>query len=165
MIVNKNRIHKDVPAWELEIKDLNIDVENLNYVLQDGSLFKKITTRFENHDQNLKNKILSYLDIEYIKNKVPDYKEIDIKIFKDIPGFKLWPHVDRPNHKAFLMINLADNIDSTTFHDIENNLLAKGPNKKNKGVFHLLHTGPPHIKHAIENTSNKNRYTTIAFIK
>ena len=163
MIV-KNKLHDDVLAWEVEVKDLNIDVKKLNYKLQDGSLFKKITTRFENHDQDLKDKILSFLDIDYIKEKVPDYKEIDIKIFKDLPGFKLEPHVDIKEHKAFLMINLVDNADSTTFHDFFDKFLVKGPNKKNIGVFHLLHTKPK-IRHAVENTSNKNRYTTIAFIK
>ncbi len=60
MIV-KNKLHKDVLAWEVEVENLNIDVENLDYKLQDGSLFKKITTRFENHDQDLKDKILSFL--------------------------------------------------------------------------------------------------------
>ncbi len=163
MIV-KNKLHEDVLAWEVEVKDLNIDVKNLDYKLQDGSLFKKITTRFENHDQNLKDKILSFLDIDYIKEKVPDYKKIDIKIFKDLPGFKLEPHVDIKEHKAFLMINLVDNVDSTTFHDFFDKFLVKGPNKKNIGVFHLLHTKPK-IRHAVENTSDKNRYTAIAFIK
>ena len=163
MIV-KNKLHKDVLAWEIEMPDLNIDAENLDYKLQDGSLFKKITTRFENHDQDLKDKILSFLDIDYIKEKVPEHKEIDIKIFKDIPGFKLFPHEDAPHHKAFLMFNLTNNIDSTMFYDAEKKFLCKGPNKKNKGVFHILRTKPP-ILHAIENTSNKNRYTAIAFIK
>ena len=163
MIV-KNKLHDDVLAWEVEVKDLNIDVKNLDYKLQDGSLFKKITTRFENHDQDLKDKILSFLDIDYIKEKVPDYKKIDIKIFKDLPGFKLEPHVDIREHKAFLMINLVDNVDSTTFHDFFDKFLVKGPNKKNIGVFHLLHTKPK-IRHAVENTSDKNRYTAIAFIK
>ena len=164
MIV-KNKLHDDVPAWEIEVKDLNIDVENLDYKLQDGILFRKITTRFENHDQHLKDKILSFLNIDYIKEKVPDYKEIDIKIFKDIPGFKLWPHLDRFEHKGFIMINLINNINSTTFHDLQDKFIVEASNKKNKGVFHLLHTGRPHIQHAIENTSNKDRYTTIAFIK
>ena len=163
MIV-KNKLHEDVLAWEVEVKDLNIDVKNLDYKLQDGSLFKKITTRFENHDQDLKDKILSFLDIDYIKEKVPDYKKIDIRIFKDLPGFKLEPHVDIKEHKAFLMINLVDNVDSTTFHDFFDKFLVKGPNKKNIGVFHLLHTKPK-IRHAVENTSDKNRYTAIAFIK
>ena len=53
MIV-KNKLHDDVLAWEIEVEDLNIDVEDLDYKLQDGSLFKKITTRFENHDLELK---------------------------------------------------------------------------------------------------------------
>jgi len=163
-VIVKNKLHEDVLAWEVEVKDLNIDVKNLEYKLQDGSLFKKITTRFENHDQDLKDKILSFLDIDYIKEKVPDYKKIDIRIFKDLPGFKLEPHVDRREHKAFLMINLVDNVDSTTFHDFFDKFLVKGPNKKNIGVFHLLHTKPK-IRHAIENTSDKNRYTAIAFIK
>tara|TARA_R100000152_G_C6745275_1_gene168919 strand:- start:581 stop:1072 length:492 start_codon:yes stop_codon:yes gene_type:complete len=163
-VIVKNKLHEDVLAWEVEVKDLNIDVKNLDYKLQDGSLFKKITTRFENHDQNLKDKILSFLDIDYIKEKVPDYKKIDIKIFKDLPGFKLEPHVDIKEHKAFLMINLVDNVDSTTFHDFFDKFLVKGPNKKNIGVFHLLHTKPK-IRHAVENTSDKNRYTAIAFIK
>ena len=163
MIV-KNKLHEDVLAWEVEVKDLNIDVKNLDYKLQDGSLFKKITTRFENHDQDLKDKILSFLDVDYIKEKVPDYKKIDIRIFKDLPGFKLEPHVDIREHKAFLMINLVDNVDSTTFHDFFDKFLVKGPNKKNIGVFHLLHTKPK-IRHAVENTSDKNRYTAIAFIK
>jgi hypothetical protein len=163
-VIVKNKLHEDVLAWEVEVKDLNIDVKNLDYKLQDGSLFKKITTRFENHDQDLKDKILSFLDIDYIKEKVPDYKKIDIKIFKDLPGFKLEPHVDIREHKAFLMINLVDNVDSTTFHDFFDKFLVKGPNKKNIGVFHLLHTKPK-IRHAVENTSDKNRYTAIAFIK
>ena len=163
MIV-KNKLHEDVFAWEVEVKDLNIDVKKLNYKLQDGSLFKKITTRFENHDQDLKDKILSFLDIDYIKEKVPDYKEIDIRIFKDLPGFELIPHVDKREHKAFLMINLIDNKNSTTFFNYEKKFLAEAPNKKNKGVFHILH-GSPFAYHAIKNTSNKNRYTTIAFIK
>ena len=163
MIV-KNKLHDDVSAWEVEVKDLNIDVENLDYKLQDGILFRKITTRFENHDQHLKDKILSFLDIDYIKEKVPDYKEIDIRIFKDVPGFKLWPHVDVKEHKAFLIINLVNNVDSTTFHDFYDEFLVKSSNKKNTGVFHLLHTKPK-IRHAVENTSDKDRYTTIAFIK
>ena len=163
MIV-KDKLHDDVLAWEIEVKDLNIDVKNLDYKLQDGSLFRKITTRFENHDQDLKDKILNFLDVDYIKEKVPDYKKIDIKIFKDLPGFKLEPHVDIKEHKAFLMINLVDNVDSTTFHDFCDKFLVKGPNKKNIGVFHLLHTKPK-IRHAVENTSDKNRYTAIAFIK
>ena len=163
MIV-KNKLHEDVLAWDIEVDNLNIDVESLDYKLQDSSLFKKITTRFENHDQDLKDKILSFLDIDYIKEKVPNYKEIDIKIFKDLPGFKLEPHVDIREHKAFLMINLVDNVDSTTFHDFFDKFLVKGPNKKNIGVFHLLHTKPK-IRHAVENTSDKNRYTAIAFIK
>ncbi len=163
MIV-KDKLHPDVPAWEVEVKDLNIDVEKLDYKLQDGSLFRKITTRFENHNQDLKNKILSFLDIDYIKEKIPDYKEIDIKIFKDLPGFKLWPHLDRKDHKGFIVINLTDNKDSTEFLDLDEKFLTKGSNKKNKGVFHILWK-KPYCFHAIENTSNKNRYTTIAFIK
>jgi len=163
-VIVKNKLHEDVLAWEVEVEDLNIDVESLDYKLQDGSLFKKITTRFENHDPDLKNKILSFLDIDYIKEKVPDYKEIDIRIFKDLPGFKLEPHCDIFKHKAFIMINLIDNKNSTTFHDFFDKFLVKGPNKKNKGVFHLLHTKPT-VRHAIENTSDKNRYTAIAFIK
>jgi|TARA_R110001592_G_C13036959_1_gene738923 hypothetical protein len=163
-VIVKNKLHEDVLAWEIEVKDLNIDVENLDYKLQDGSLFNKITTRFENHEKHLKNKILSLLDVSYIKEKVPEYKKIDIKIFKDIPGFKLVPHSDRQEHKAFIMINLINNVNSTSFYDINKNFLCEGSGKKNSGIFHLLHTRP-HIMHAIENTSNKNRYTTIAFIK
>mgnify|MGYP003668093069 FL=1 len=164
MIV-KNKLHDDVPAWEIEIEeDLNIDVKNLDYKLQDGSLFKTITTRFENHDQHLKDKILSFLDINYIKEKIPDYKEIDIRIFKDLPGFKLKPHRDRRNHKGFIVINLIDNKDATSFFHLDKRFLTKGSNKKNKGVFHILHQ-KPWVKHAIENTSKKDRYTTIAFIK
>jgi len=68
-VIVKNKLHKDVLAWEIEVEDLNIDVENLDYKLQDGSLFNKITTRFENHNQHLKDKILSFLDINYIKEK------------------------------------------------------------------------------------------------
>jgi len=122
-VIVKNKLHKDVLAWEVEVEDLNIDVESLNYKLQDGSLFNKITTRFENHNKELKQKVLNALDLEAIKIIIPEYKEIDIKIFKDAPGFKLVPHYDNRDHKGFIMINL------------------------------------------IENTSNKIRYTTIAFIK
>ena len=163
MIV-KNKLHDDVLAWEIEVKDLNIDVKNLDYKLQDGKIFKKITTRFENHDQNLKDKIFSFLDIDYIKKQIPEYKEISIHIFKDVPGFKLWPHLDRKDHKGFIVINLTDNKDSTEFLDFDEKFLAKSSNKKNKGVFHILWK-KPYCLHAIENTSNKNRYTTIAFIK
>ncbi len=162
MIV-KNKLHKNVLAWGIEVEDLNIDVENLDYKLQNKLFGKDVTTRFENHDQDLKDKILSFLDIDYIKEKVPEYKEINIKIFKDVPGFKLVPHFDYKSHKAFIMINLIDNKNSTIFCDIKENFLCKASNKKNKGVFHILHKGL--IKHHIENNSNKNRYTTIAFIK
>jgi hypothetical protein len=41
--------------------------------------------------------------------------------------------------------------------------LCKASNKKNNGVFHILHKGP--IMHHVENNSNEDRYTTIAFIK
>jgi len=163
-VIVKNKLHEDVLAWEVEVEDLNIDVENLDYKLQDGSLFRQITTRFENHDQDLKDKILSFLDVDYIKEKVPDYKEIDIRIFKDLPGFKLVPHCDVFEHKAFLMINLIDNKNSTIFYDRFQHFLCEGSNKKNKGIFHLLHT-KPRIMHAIENKSKNTRYTTIAFIK
>ena len=163
MIV-KNKLHEDVLAWEVEVKDLNIDVESLDYKLQDGSLFNKITTRFENHNKELKQKVLNALDLEAIKIIIPEYKEIDIKIFKDAPGFKLVPHYDNRDHKGFIMINLIDNINSTVFYNINEELLCEASNKKNKGVFHVLHQRP-HVMHAIENTSNKIRYTTIAFIK
>ena len=163
MIV-KDKLHPDVLAWEIEMPDLGIDAENLDYKLQDGSLFGGLSTRFENKNILLLKKIKNSLNINFIKEKVPEHKEIDIKIFKDIPGFKLFPHEDAPHHKAFLMFNLTNNIDSTMFYDAEKKFLCKGPNKKNKGVFHILRTKPP-ILHAIENTSNKNRYTAIAFIK
>ena len=162
MIV-KNKLHKNVLAWEIEVKDLNIDVENLDYKLQNELFGKNVTTRFENHNQHLKDKIFSFLDINYIKEKVPEYKEINIKIFKDVPGFKLVPHFDYKSHKAFIMVNLIDNKNSTIFCDIKENFLCKASNKKNKGVFHILHKGP--VMHHIENDSNKDRYTTIAFIK
>tara|TARA_R100000231_G_scaffold104402_2_gene77394 strand:+ start:101 stop:592 length:492 start_codon:yes stop_codon:yes gene_type:complete len=163
-VIVKNKLHKDVLAWEIEVDDLNIDVENLDYKLQNGKIFKKINTRFENNNQDLKNKIFNKLDIDYIKKQIPEYKEINIHIFKDLPGFKLWPHLDRKDHKGFIVINLTDNIDSTEFLDFDEKLLAKSSNKKNKGVFHILWK-KPYCLHAIENTSNKNRYTTIAFIK
>ena len=163
MIV-KNKLHPDVLAWEVEMPDLGIDAENLDYKLQNGKIFKKINTRFENNNQDLKNKILNKLDIDYIKKQIPEYKEISIHIFKDLPGFKLWPHLDRKDHKGFIVINLTDNKDSTEFLDFDEKFLAKGSNKKNKGVFHILWK-KPYCLHAIENTSNKNRYTTIAFIK
>ena len=164
MIV-KNKLHKNVLAWEVEVEDLNIDVENLDYKLQDGLFGKKVITRFENHRQDLKQKVLKVLDLEAIKIIIPEYKEIDIKIFKDVPGFKLWPHFDLRTHKAFIMINLVDNKNSTIFCDIDENFLCEAPNKKNKGVFHILHKGKPLAMHHVENNSNKNRYTTIAFIK
>ena len=163
MIV-KDKLHSDVLAWEIEMPDLGIDAENLDYELQDGSLFGGLSTRFENKDSVLLKKIKNSLNIDYIRKKVPEYKEINIKIFKDIPGFKLFPHEDAPHHKAFLMFNLTNNTNSTSFYNVEKNFICKGSNKKNKGVFHLLHTKPI-ILHAIENTSNKNRYTAIAFIK
>lgn len=163
MIV-KDKLHPDVLAWEIEMPDLGIDAENLDYTLQNGKIFKKINTRFENNDQDLKNKILNKLDIDYIKKQIPEYKEISIHIFKDLPGFKLWPHLDRKDHKGFIVINLTDNKDSTEFLDFNEKFLAKSSNKKNKGVFHILWK-KPYCLHAIENTSNKNRYTTIAFIK
>ena len=163
-MIIKEKLHPDVLAWEIEMPDLGIDAENLDYKLQVDSLFGRLSTRFENKDSILLKKIKNSLNIDYIKEKVPEYKEIDIKIFKDIPGFKLFPHEDVPYHKAFLMFNLTDNIDSTTFYDAEKKFLCKGQNKKYKGVFHILHTNPK-IMHAIENTSNKNRYTAIAFIK
>tara|TARA_B100000768_G_C11244265_1_gene361037 strand:- start:47 stop:571 length:525 start_codon:yes stop_codon:yes gene_type:complete len=163
MVINK-LLHKKILAWEIELQeDLNIDVKNLDYVLQDG-LFDKVTTRFENHDILLKEKILNSLNLELIKEKLPEYQEIDIKIFKDTPGFKLWPHSDRINHRAFIMINLIDNVDSTTFYDHTDKYLCTASNKKNKGVFHILHQGNP-TQHAIENTSQKDRYTAIAFFK
>ena len=55
MIV-KNKLHEDVLAWEVEVEDLNIDVENLDYKLQDGLFGKNVTTRFENHNKELKQK-------------------------------------------------------------------------------------------------------------
>ena len=101
MIV-KDRLHKDVLAWEVEVEDLNIDVENLDYKLQDGLFGKKVITRFENHDKELKQKVLKALDLEAIKIIIPEYNKIDIKIFKDVPGFKLWPHFDFKNTQSVL---------------------------------------------------------------
>ena len=162
MIV-KNKLHEDVLAWEVEVKDLNIDVESLDYKLQDGLFGKNVITRFENNNKELTQKVLKVLDLEAIKIIIPEYKEIDIKIFKDVPGFKLWPHFDLRTHKGFIMINLIDNKNSTVFCNMEEEYLCEASNKKNKGVFHVLHKGP--IMHHVENNSNKNRYTTIAFIK
>ena len=164
MIV-KNKLHEDVLAWEIEVDDLNIDVENLDYKLQNELFGKNVTTRFENHDKELKQKVLKALDLEAIKIIIPEHKEIDIKIFKDVPGFKLWPHFDLRTHKAFIMINLVDNKNSTIFCDTDENFFCEASNKKNKGVFHVLHKGKPQVMHWVENTSDKNRYTTIAFIK
>ena len=162
MIV-KNKLHKDVLAWEVEVKDLNIDIESLDYKLQDGLFGKNVITRFENNNKELTQKVLKVLDLEAIKIIIPEYKEIDIKIFKDVPGFKLWPHFDLRTHKGFIMINLIDNKNSTVFCSMEEEYLCEASNKKNKGVFHVLHKGP--IMHHVENNSNKDRYTTIAFIK
>ena len=162
MIV-KNKLHKDVLAWEVEVEDLNIDVESLDYKLQDGLFGKDVITRFENHNEKLKQKVLKSLDLQAIKIIIPEYEEIDIKIFKDVPGFKLWPHYDIRTHKAFIMINLIDNKNSTVFCNIKEEYLCEASNKKNKGVFHTLHKGP--IMHQVENNSKKNRYTAIAFIK
>ena len=162
MIV-KNKLHKDVLAWEIEVKDLNIDVKSLDYKLQDGLFGKNVITRFENNNKELTQKVLKVLDLEAIKIIIPEYKEIDIKIFKDVPGFKLWPHFDLRTHKGFIMINLIDNKNSTVFCSMEEEYLCEASNKKNKGVFHVLHKGP--IMHHVENNSNKDRYTTIAFIK
>jgi hypothetical protein len=165
-VVVAHKLHKDVLAWEVKFtSDFNIDVTSLEFELQDGTLFRDIQTRFENHDIELKEKILSYLDLNIIREKIPTYKEIDIKIFKDIPGFKLYPHLDRFEHKGFIMINLINNVNSTAFYDLQDKFIVEASNNKNKGVFHLLHTGRPYVQHAIENTSNKDRYTTIAFIK
>tara|TARA_R110000751_G_scaffold19959_1_gene59084 strand:- start:880 stop:1368 length:489 start_codon:yes stop_codon:yes gene_type:complete len=162
-VIVKDKLHKDVLAWEVEIEDLNIDVENLDYKLQDGLFGKDVATRFENNDKELKKKVLKALDLEAIKIIIPDYNKIDIKIFKDLPGFKLWPHSDLRTHKAFIMINLVDNKNSTIFCSMEEEDLCKASNKKNNGVFHILHKGP--IMHHVENNSNEDRYTTIAFIK
>jgi len=164
-VIVKNKLHEDVLAWEVEVEDLNIDVESLEYKLQDGLFGKKIITRFENHREDLKQKVLQVLDLEAIKIVIPDHKQIDIKIFKDVPGFKLWPHFDLRTHKAFIMINLVDNKNSTIFCDTYENFLCEASNKKNKGVFHVLHKGKPQVMHWVENTSDTNRYTAIAFIK
>ena len=67
MIV-KDRLHKDVLAWEVEVEDLNIDVENLDYKLQDGLFGKKVITRFENHDKELKQKVLKSFRFRSYKN-------------------------------------------------------------------------------------------------
>tara|TARA_B100001093_G_scaffold510672_1_gene577002 strand:+ start:886 stop:1380 length:495 start_codon:yes stop_codon:yes gene_type:complete len=164
-VLVKDKLHPDVPAWEVEIpQGINIDPYKLDYKLQDGSLFKKITTRFENHNEHLKQSILDLLDVNYIKQMVPEYNTVDIRIFKDLPGFKLVPHCDVLEHKAFIMFNLIDNVNSTTFYDKFEKLLCEAPNKKYTGIFHLLHT-KPRIMHAIENKSKVDRYTTIAFIK
>jgi len=164
-VVVKDRIYKDILVWEVNFpSDFNIEVDALYFELQDGTLFKDIQTRFESNDVIAKKKVLDLLDLDEIKKKIPDYTKIYIKIFKDIPGFKLWPHLDRIEHKGFIMINLIDNKNSTTFYDRENNKLFEGLNKKNTGVFHILHK-KPFVKHGIENTSKEDRYTTIAFIK
>jgi len=162
-VIVKDKLHKDVLAWEIEVEDLNIDVESLDYKLQDGLFGKDVITRFENHNEKLKQKVLKSLDLQAIKIIIPEYEEIDIKIFKDVPGFKLWPHYDIRTHKAFIMINLIDNKNSTVFCNIKEEYLCEASNKKNKGVFHILHKGP--IMHQVENNSKKNRYTAIAFIK
>ena len=56
MIV-KDKLHPDVLAWEIEMLDLGIDAENLDYKLQDGSLFGGLSTRFENKNILLLKKI------------------------------------------------------------------------------------------------------------
>ncbi len=165
MLIDSNKIYKDVLAWKISIPNMiDIDWENLDYKLQDGTLFENIKTRYENNNNEIKKQIYSLLDLDIIKEKIPDYNTIDIKIFKDLPGFKLFPHIDKREHKGFIMINLIDNVNSTTFFNFEKKFLFESSNKKNEGVFHILH-GRPFTLHAIENTSNKNRYTTIAFIK
>ena len=47
-MIIKEKLHPDVLAWEVEMPDLGINAKNLDYKLQDGSLFGGLSTRFEN---------------------------------------------------------------------------------------------------------------------
>ena len=143
---------------ELKIFGRNGDVENLDYIKE--LVNTCLSDRFENNDKELKKKVLKALDLEAIKIIIPEYNKIDIKIFKDLHDKTKYY---LRTHKAFIMINLVDNKNSTIFCSMEEEDLCKASNKKNNGVFHILHKGP--IMHHVENNSNEDRYTTIAFIK
>ena len=101
---------------------------------------------------------------EDIKKYIPNAKNFEFFIFKDLPGFKMFPHTDPRKYIGFLVLNLTNNYNSTEFFDLDNNFICKSSNIKNKGVLHYLRAKPI-IKHSAENSSKKNRYTTIAFIK
>ncbi len=169
MIV-KNKLHEDVLAWEVEIKnDLNVDWEKIKFEPQHktGELFSPashLIKRLQCFDKNLIDNFMSKLDMKTIKKYIPNAKDFEFFIFKDLPGFKMFPHTDPRNYIGFLVLNLTNNYNSTEFFDWDNNFICKSSNIKNKGVLHYLRAKPI-IKHSAENNSKKNRYTTIAFIK
>ena len=169
MIV-KNKLHEDVPAWEIEIEeDLNINWEKIKFEPQhkEGKLFSPsshLTHRLQCFNQNLIDNFISMLDMKTIKKYIPNYKDFEFFIFKDLPGFKMFPHTDPSKYIGFLVLNLINNNNSTEFFDFNNNFICKSSSIKNKGVLHYLKSKPI-IKHSVENNSKENRYTTIAFIK
>ena len=92
--------------------------------------------------------------------------DTDTKIFKDVPGFRMAPHLDNSFMIVNSIINLVDNDNSTTFHDYRDHkrILFRAPKERNTGVIFL---NTPGCLHSIENTSDKPRYmmNTSFFIK
>jgi hypothetical protein len=88
------------------------------------------------------------------------------KIFKDVPGFQMSPHLDNSFMIGNAIINLVDNVNSTAFHDYRDHerILFKAPKEKNTGVLFL---NTPGCLHSIKNTSDRDRYmmNTSFFIK
>jgi hypothetical protein len=169
MIV-KDKLHPDVQAWEVKINNtLHVDWEKVKFEPQHqkGKLFSPsshITKRLQCFNKKIIKNLYSKININTIKKYIPNAKDFEFFIFKDLPGFEMFPHTDPTIYIGFLVLNLTNNNNSTEFFDWDDNFICKSSNIKNEGVLHYLRAKPK-IKHLAKNTSNKNRYTTIAFIK
>jgi len=158
----RTRFLEELPIWFFEDCQLpNVDYNNLIWTaecnageLLDDPIYKKrLVARWE---QNYTNPIFVSLEpvvkniIENIKNTCPieslsqqwPYNTWDLKNFyfvvkKDIEGFQMDNHLDNRNIKWTFIMNIEDNIDSTTFY--VNERTVKGPTQKGSGVFYFNH--------------------------
>ena len=82
-------------------------------------------------------------------------------IIKDLPGFKMTPHLDNYHVMAQLIINLQDNCTSTKFYSFNSTEpFYVAPTKKYQGIMFL---NKPGAVHDIDNIT-KDRYMLYASI-
>ena len=153
--IEQNSVYENIPAWNIKIDNLPTDE-----VVK--SLFNNPINGREFYQDG--NEQIDTL-IEEIKEQCNILLEEDTNIvvsfIKDSPKYKLIPHYDNKGILGIIMINLVDNISSTTMYNSTNEPLYISSNKKGDGIFYK---NDIQCKHGFYNDSEDYRYAIMVSI-